>query len=157
VLAFARRGVYDSPSDSTAATTPASFVPRGTGIMGKKRASPTPAPPPAARASVTAERFARLHLLLTLLARAPQPRDALVRRLKLDVRGFYRDLEVLRQAGVTVVLAGGRYQLVEGLTEAQKRLPFPDPLLTVGEALQLSQGRTAAHKRLKQLVERRLA
>jgi predicted DNA-binding transcriptional regulator YafY len=126
--------------------------------MGKKRASPKPAPPAAEdRASVTAERFARLHRLLTLLSRAPQPRDALVRRLKLDVRGFYRDLEVLRQAGVTVVLSGGKYQLVEGLTQAQKRLPFPDPLLTVGEALQLARGRTAAHKRLKQLVERRLA
>jgi hypothetical protein len=125
--------------------------------MGKKRASPKPAPPAAgARASVTAERFARLHLLLTLLSRSPQPRDVLVRKLKLDVRGFYRDLEVLRQAGVTVVLAGGKYQLVEGLLEAQKRLPFPDPLLTFGEALQLAQGRTAAHKRLKQLVERRL-
>jgi hypothetical protein len=122
--------------------------------MGKKRSSPKPAAED--RASVTADRFARLHLLLTLLSRSPQPRDVLVRKLKLDVRGFYRDLEVLRDAGVTVVLACGRYQLVEGLDEASKRLPFPDPLLTVGEALQLAQGRTAAHKRMRQLIERRL-
>src|SRR5262245_14463732 len=107
--------------------------------MGKKRASPKPAPPAEGRASVTAERFARLHLLSTLLSRAPQPREASLRRRRLAVRGFSRDLEVLRQAGVTVVLSAGKYQLVEGLTVAQKRLPFPDPLLTVGEALQLAQ------------------
>jgi hypothetical protein len=125
--------------------------------MGKKRASPKPSPSAVeARASVTAERFARLYLLLTLLSRSPQPRDVLVRKLKLDVRGFYRDLEVLRQAGVTVALSGGKYQLIESLSEARKRLPFPDPLLTVGEALHLAQGRTAAHKRLKQLIGRRL-
>jgi biotin operon repressor len=125
--------------------------------MGKKRASPKPAPSAAeGRASVTSDRFARLHLLLTLLSRSPQPRDVLARKLKLDVRGFYRDLDVLRHAGVTVVLSGGKYHLTESLENARKRLPFPDPLLTVGEALQLSQGRTAAHKRLKQLTERRL-
>src|SRR5262249_11486737 len=98
----------------------------------------------------------RLHLLLTLLSRSPQPRDVLVRKLKLDVRGFYRDLEVLRQAGVTVGLSSGKYQLIESLTEPRKRLPIPDPLLTAGQAVHLARGRTAAHKRRKHLIDRRL-
>jgi DNA-binding transcriptional ArsR family regulator len=125
--------------------------------MAKKRIATHPEPPTIEhRISVTPERFARLHLLLKLLAKSPQARDVLARKLKLDVRGFYRDLEVLRQAGVTVVLKEGRYHLHVTLDAARNCLPFPDPMLTLGEVTQLAKGRSTAHRHLKQLIDRRL-
>jgi hypothetical protein len=102
--------------------------------------------------AVTAERAARLHRLLRLLGKSPRTRDVLMRQLRLDVRGFYRDLEVLRGAGIGVTLTDRRYTLANDLEAAIARLPFPDPGLTLGEALQLAKGRTAAHRRLKQQI-----
>jgi len=101
---------------------------------------------------VTAQRAGRLCKLLRLLRNGPQTRLALARRLKLDVRGFYRDLEWLRQFGIPVVMEDGRYCLDEDADKAIARLPFPDPQLTLGEAAQLAKGRTAAHRKLKALV-----
>lgn len=103
--------------------------------------------------AVTAPRAARLCRLLLLLGRGPQTREVLARRLRLDLRGFYRDLEVLRAAGVAVSLEGRRYRLLGSADDAIARLPFPDPRLTLGEARQLARGRTNAHRKLKQLVE----
>src|SRR5437879_1097978 len=80
----------------------------------------------------------RLYRLLRLLGRRPQTRDELAGALGLGVRGFYRDLEALRTADIEVLLQGGRYILVGKLAEATARLPFPDPGLTLGEAVQLS-------------------
>jgi DNA-binding transcriptional ArsR family regulator len=126
--------------------------------MAKKRAATRPSKPvPEERASVTPERFARLHLLLTLLAKTPQTREVLARKLKLDVRGFYRDLEVLRQAGIVTVLQEGRYHLSGTLDEARNLLPYPDPLLTLGEMRQLARGRTIVHQRLQAVIQRRLS
>jgi hypothetical protein len=119
--------------------------------MAKKRTPPSAAPP---RSSVTAERFARLHRLLRLLAPGAQTRAVLLRRLKLDVRGFYRDLEFLRAAGIRVALTEGRYGLEQGLEAALALLPFPDPRLTLGEARQLSRGRTRAHQYLREEIDR---
>jgi predicted DNA-binding transcriptional regulator YafY len=118
--------------------------------MAKKRTAPSEAEP---RAAVTVERFARLYCLLNLLAAGPQTRARLTRSLKLDVRGFYRDLELLRKAGITVTLAEGRYTLAGDVEDALARLPFPDPLLTLGEAVQLARGRTAAHRKLRGQIE----
>jgi hypothetical protein len=114
--------------------------------MAKRR---TPAAPAPDLSGVTAERFTRLYRLVQLLASGPQPRTALARRLRLDVRGFYRDLELLRAAGVPVTLSEGRYGLEGKAGDALARLPFPDPHLTLGDALVLARGRTAAHKKLK--------
>jgi hypothetical protein len=123
--------------------------------MAKKRSSRPPAAPPAeARAAVTAERFARLYRLLQFLAGGPQTRDRLTRTLRLDVRGFYRDLELLRAAGIGVALEEGRYGLVGELEDALARLPFPDPHLTLGEARQLAKGRSRAHRYLQEQIER---
>ena len=62
--------------------------------MGRKKVD-------ASTVSLTSLRAARLYRLLTLLGTGPQTRGFLLRRLKLDVRGFYRDLEetALRAAG----------------------------------------------------------
>jgi predicted DNA-binding transcriptional regulator YafY len=99
--------------------------------------------------AVSAERCARLYRLLELLRPGPQTRATLARRLHIDVRGFYRDLELLRSAGIAVSLQGRRYALNEPLRQAVNRLPFPDPLLTIGEASALAKGRTEAHRKLK--------
>ena len=117
--------------------------------MATKRATRAPA----AAAGVTFERAARLYRLLQLLGKGPQKRDLLVRRLGLGVRGFYRDLDVLRKAGIEVALASGRYVLQGHAVDATARLPFPDPTLTLGEALQLAKGRTPAHRKLATQVK----
>ena len=123
--------------------------------MAKKRtAAPPPAPVPRERPGVTAERFGRLMLLLRLLSEKPHTREALMRRLKMDVRGFYRDLGLVRGAGIGVELAGGRYHLSGDLETALGLLPFPDPHLTLAEATTLAKGRTAAHGKLRDLLER---
>ena len=117
--------------------------------MAKKRSK---ASLPSAK-MVTAERAARLYRLLELLGQKPQTRDVLRKRLKLDVRGFYRDLELLRSSGIKLPLIKKRYVLEEPVAEVISRLPFPDPHLTLGEAIQLAKGRTQAHRKLKEQIE----
>jgi len=115
--------------------------------MAKKRSSAT-----SAQRAVTAERAERLYRLLRLLARGSQTRDALTRRLGLDVRSFYRDLELLRAADIPVPLRDGRYALDGDVEDALTHLPLPDPGLTLGEAQQLAKGRTPAHRKLKSQI-----
>jgi predicted DNA-binding transcriptional regulator YafY len=112
----------------------------------------TRSPKHAPTAPVTPERAGRLCKLLRLLARKPQTRNGLARSLKIGVRGFYRDLEALRLANIEVQYQDGRYSLASKLEGAVARLPFPDPGLTLGEAMQLARGRSNAHRRLKKLV-----
>jgi predicted DNA-binding transcriptional regulator YafY len=116
--------------------------------MAKKGKKPAPLP----CRSVSAERAERLYRLLQLLGTGPQTRARVTRRLRLDVRSFYRDLELLRAAGIAVPLRDRRYTLQESVAAATSRLPFPDPHLTLGEALQLAKGRTAAHRKLKEQI-----
>ena len=103
--------------------------------------------------SVTGARVARLYRLLKLLAAGPLTRPVILRRLGLNQRGFYRDIELLRAAGVRVVPHEGRYHLEPNFATAAARLPFPDPRLTLGEAERLARGTTAAHRALKARVE----
>jgi hypothetical protein len=127
--------------------------------MAKKRTTraqstqPQAETPSPARLAVTAERFARLYSLVQFLAGGPKTRARLTRHLRLDVRGFYRDLELLRSAGIGVALTEGRYGLTGTAEEALGRLPFPDAHLTLGEAQQLARGRTRAHQYLKEQIE----
>lgn len=109
---------------------------------------------PAAASSVTPERAGRLHRLLRMLGKSGQTRAALLRRLGLNVRGFYRDLETLRASGIQVTLVKDRYLLSENAESAILRLPFPDAGLTIGEARLLAKGRTEAHKKLQALLKR---
>jgi hypothetical protein len=102
--------------------------------------------------ALTPQRAARLCKLLRLLRDGPQTRPALTRRLRLDVRGFYRDLEWLRDFGIAATMLDGRYQLEEDADRVMARLPFPDPQLTLGEAMRLAKGRTVAHRKLKALI-----
>jgi predicted DNA-binding transcriptional regulator YafY len=118
--------------------------------MAKKRQAAPSAEPP----GVTTERFTRLYRLVKFLGAGPATRETLARRLRLDVRGFYRDLELLRAAGIDVSVTGGRYSLTAGGAAALARLPFPDPHLSLGEAQALAKGRSAAHRKLAELVGR---
>jgi predicted DNA-binding transcriptional regulator YafY len=114
------------------------------------RTRPKDYPPETERSGVTPDRFTRLYRLLSLLAGKPLGRDALARKLGLDVRGFYRDLELLRSCHIGVSLGQGRYRLEGDFDKAVVRLPFPDPLLTLGDARQLAKGKTAAHRKLRE-------
>src|SRR5687768_9076365 len=113
--------------------------------MAKKAPNPT-------SSAVTPERATRLFRLLTILAGGPQTRVALIRRLHLGIRGFYRDLEALRSVGITIELTKGKYILQGEVSQAIESLPFPDPGLTMGEARQLAKGRTLAHRKLRELL-----
>lgn len=114
-----------------------------------RRTSDAAAPP-----TLTTSRASRLYKLLTLLASGSQSRKALLMRLKLDLRGFYRDLEVIRLMDIEVVAtAEGKYSLSGSLDDALSRFPFPDPGLNVREVLQLANGSTAAHRKLRQRLD----
>ena len=114
--------------------------------MGRKK--PTPAP-----ITLTAQRAARLYKLLTLLGEGPLTRRSLLSRMKMDVRGFYRDLEALRGFRIEIGLGlDNRYALPLKIDDALARLPYPDPGLSVRDVLQLCNGSTAAHRKLKQSV-----
>jgi len=117
--------------------------------MAKKRkpvAKPT--------AGITQERFVRLYRMVQLLAASPQTRETLARRLHLDIRGFYRDLDLLRSSGVSIVLSAGRYALEQNIDDALALLPFPDPHLTLGAAKALAKGRGPAHRALAETIAR---
>jgi predicted DNA-binding transcriptional regulator YafY len=117
--------------------------------MAKKRRPPSFSAP----RTVTADRAARLYRLLGLLATGPKTRALLRRSLRLDIRGFYRDLELLRDSSISITLSGRHYQLRQSFKQATARLPFPDPALTLGEALRLCEGPTAPHRKLRRLVK----
>jgi predicted DNA-binding transcriptional regulator YafY len=102
--------------------------------------------------SVTTERATRLYALITLVAEAPRARQELIRRLRMDIRGFYRDLNLLRAAGIELVMSEGKYRLDQSRASAYAMLPFPDPRLTLGEAREVARGRSAAHRKLTRLI-----
>lgn len=103
--------------------------------------------------AVTADRIARLFRLVESLADRPTARTTLLKRLKLNQRGFYRDIEFLRGLDIGVVADNGRYSLAIDFDTAVSRMPFPDPRLTLGQAMALAKGRTAAHKVLQARVQ----
>ena len=113
--------------------------------MAKTRRSPRNS----ALRSVTLDRAARFYRLLRMLANAPKTREQICRKLRLDVRGFYRDLESLRAAGIPLTFKDHRYRLELDVRLALFLLPFPDPGLTLGEARLLAKGRSPAHRKLK--------
>ncbi len=99
---------------------------------------------------MTGDRVERLLRLVRLLADERPTRDAVLKKLKQHLRGFYRDLDALRDSGIEVEQIEGRYELKRPVAEAIERLPFPDPNLTIGEARHLAKGRTTAHQKIKQ-------
>lgn len=98
---------------------------------------------------ITRERAARVCKMLTMLSDGPQRRDTLIRKLKLNERGFYRELELLRSRGITVDPAGSKYHLLDDLDSAIAKLPLPDLKLNIREALTLAKGPTSVHRKLQ--------
>jgi predicted DNA-binding transcriptional regulator YafY len=105
-------------------------------------------------AAVSLDRAARLYRLLVMLGQGPRTRAVLVRKLRLGIRGYYRDLEIIRAVGLVIELSGGKYYLREELTSALEKLPFPDPALSLGEARMLAKGRSPAHHKIRTLLEK---
>lgn len=120
--------------------------------MARKRSKQEPAPTEGNRLAITPERFVRLYRLLGELADGPRPRSALLKTLRLDIRGFYRDLETLRVVGIQVTLREGLYHLQGDAEAARARLPFPDVRLTLAEARQLAKGRAQIHRWLQERI-----
>ena len=52
---------------------------------------------------------------------------------------------------------GGAGPLPVILIRVRKRLPFPDPRLTLGEVRRLARGRTSTHRALQRQVDRLLS
>jgi hypothetical protein len=119
-----------------------------------KRSQTPPTAEPESPPAVTLDRARRLCRLVRLLGTGSQKRATLLQRLRLDVRGFYRDLEFLRdKLSISIDLEEGRYVLKSKAEAAINKIPLPDPHFTLGEAVQLSKGRTAVHRKLKGLLD----
>ena len=121
--------------------------------MGKHRRSRADRAPAADRPAVTPDRFVRLYRLVKILGHAAQNRETLARRLGVDIRGFYRDLDLLRKAGIAFTLSDGRYSLGGAVADALDRVPFPDPHLTLGDARLLAKGRAKTNQMLKAQIK----
>jgi len=100
--------------------------------------------------SLTGQRAGRLYRLLTILGHGPRTRKQILRKLQIDVRGFYRDIEALRAFGVTIE-SGDDFHcaLAIEFDEAVSRQPFPDPGLNFRDIQQLAKGETPAHRELR--------
>lgn len=116
--------------------------------MSKKRVSPS-----ASNKAVSQERAVRLYRMLGFLGTGPKTRAAILQRLRIDIRTFYRDLELLRDCKIVIDLEHRKYSLSGKLAETLERLPLPDPGLTLGEARILAKGRTPVHVKMKKLVK----
>lgn len=103
--------------------------------------------------AVTLERASRLARLLKLIAKTARPRDVLMAKLRLDVRGFYRDVKALRERGVLLSVDGDSYRLLEHLDDACGKLAAPDPMLTVADLRVLGKGHSDAHRKLRRLYD----
>jgi hypothetical protein len=72
--------------------------------------------------------------------------------LRIGLRTFYRELELLRRCGVRVRHKAKLYHLLPTASEAEGRLPFPDPQLSFAEMAELAQCDCAAGRRLAGLL-----
>jgi predicted DNA-binding transcriptional regulator YafY len=74
--------------------------------------------------------------------------------LKISLRTFYRELDLLSRCGVKVRYQHRLYQLLRtGPEPAEGRLPFPDPQLTFAEMAELAVCPCPAAQRLSDLLE----
>jgi predicted DNA-binding transcriptional regulator YafY len=105
------------------------------------------------KSSVTVERASRLARLLKLTStKTPKTRDDLILRLKVNVRGFYRDVKLIRECGVQLHAEKDKYHLTEDLSAAQGKLPCPDLGLSVSDLQSIARGSSETHKRIQRLL-----
>lgn len=101
---------------------------------------------------ITLQRAARLHHLVSFLAGSPRTRIHILAHLRIGLRTFYRELELLKRCGVRVKHKTKLYHLLSTAEEAEGRLPFPDPQLSFAEMAELSRCDSPAGKRLSDLL-----
>ncbi len=94
-------------------------------------------------------RVARLYKLLNMLSDAPRTRTMLLKRLKVNLRAFYRDLHSLRDLGIEIDSTEESYALKTPLTRSLQLLPFPDPNLSFEDMLTLAEGRGEASRKVR--------
>lgn len=100
---------------------------------------------------ISGERAGRLYKLLKLLSSSSLARPQLLRKLNVGMRTFYRDVDLLRECGISIETQDGSYSLHGSFEQALSHLPFPDPELTFGDVVTLMKGRTGSHQRLRKL------
>ncbi len=101
---------------------------------------------------ITLSRASRLHRLVSILGAESRTREEVLSSLSIGLRTFYRELELLKRVGVKVRLVGKQYELQTSLSDAEGRLPFPDPQLSFAEMAELSRCQCDAGKRLADLL-----
>ena len=101
---------------------------------------------------ITLQRAARLHRLVRFLAEAPRNRIAVLTELRIGVRTFYREWELLKRCGVKVRQRSKLYFLRATAEQAEGRLPSPDPQLSFAEVAELARCDCAAGRRLAALL-----
>ena len=106
-----------------------------------------------AAGKISHERASRLYRLVKILAESPVGRAQLVKRLKVGLRTFYRDVDLLRECAIEIETQRGGYRLGCSLDEALLRVPFPDPELTFGEIVILMKGRSGSHVKVRKLFQ----
>jgi predicted DNA-binding transcriptional regulator YafY len=92
-----------------------------------------------------------LHRLVSTLEVGPTAREALLDRLSIGLRTFYRELDLLKRCGIKVARDGKAYRLKSTVKEAEGRLPFPDPQLSFAEMAELAEHPGEAAKRLAEI------
>jgi predicted DNA-binding transcriptional regulator YafY len=101
---------------------------------------------------ITLQRAARLHHLVTFLAGSPRTRVHILAHLRIGLRTFYRELELLKRCGVRVKHKAKLYHLLATAEESEGRLPFPDPQLSFAEMAELARCDSSAGRRLADLL-----
>jgi hypothetical protein len=87
-----------------------------------------------------------------LLAQNARSRGEILTTLRIGLRTFYRELVLLRRCGIKVRHKAKLYHLIHTASEAEGRLPFPDPQLSFAEMAELAECPCAAGKRLGDLL-----
>jgi hypothetical protein len=72
--------------------------------------------------------------------------------MRVGLRTFYRELVLLKRCGVKVRHKAKLYHLMHTASEAEGRLPFPDPQLSFAEMGELAQCACPAGERLGELL-----
>ena len=101
---------------------------------------------------ITLRRAERLHRFVIFLAETPRHRASILSELRIGLRTFYRELELLKRCGVKVRYEAKRYLLLATAEQAEGRLPFPDPELSFAEMAELARCECPAGERLAQLL-----
>jgi hypothetical protein len=101
---------------------------------------------------ITLQRAERLHRLVIFLAESPRNRANILTELRIGLRTFYRELELLKRCGVKVRHKTKQYLLLATAEQAEGRLPFPDPQLSFAEMAELARCDCPAGVRLAELL-----